>query len=114
MNTFTAVLIGILLRLIVPIALTAIVVVLLHRLDVRWQVEAENELKLRVQSVAPCFKEGELYINDLNAVNAESVKPCWQARRLSNGKLREQCLDCEVFREAPMPVQQKTHGHVHA
>jgi hypothetical protein len=42
---------------------------------------------------------------------AESGKPCWQIHRLSNGYLREACLDCEVFINAPAPALKPSKAH---
>jgi hypothetical protein len=30
--------------------------------------------------------------------------PCWQVFRTKNGLLKEACLECEVFRQAPIPA----------
>jgi hypothetical protein len=31
-------------------------------------------------------------------------KPCWQHFRTKDGCLKEDCIDCKVFRGAPIPV----------
>ncbi|RJP50668.1 MAG: hypothetical protein C4586_05490 [Anaerolineaceae bacterium] len=115
MNTLAtvfAILTGILLRLIVPLTLTALVVYVLHKLDARWQAEAELEKKLLVKNEMPCLKEQGLSVERMKAHLALGERPCWQTHRLANGHLREDCLDCEVFHDAPVPVPHR-HGHAH-
>ena len=34
----------------------------------------------------------------------QSEQPCWQAFREENGYLQERCLGCDVFQQAPIPV----------
>lgn len=113
LNIILFVLSGVLLRLIVPLAVTALVVFMLHKLDARWQAEAEQELKLLVKDEMPCCKEQRVSVEQTALRLASGERPCWQTRRLPNGHLREDCLDCEVFRDAPVPaVRIHTHAHV--
>jgi hypothetical protein len=56
MNTILVFVTGVFLRLIVPLAVTALIVYMLHRLDVRWQVEAENERARLVKDDMQCWK----------------------------------------------------------
>jgi hypothetical protein len=112
MNTLFVLVTGILLRLIVPLAVTALVVYWLHRLDVRWQIEAENERATLVKDEIPCWKEQGLSMDEIKLRAAKSNQSCWQTHRLSNGYLREACLDCEVFLSAPTPVVKPTNAHV--
>ncbi len=111
MNTLLVLVTGVFLRLIVPLAVTALVVYLLHRLDVRWQIEAEKERAMLVKDDLPCWKEQGLFRSEINLRTAKSDQPCWQIRRLANGHLREACLDCEVFLSAPIPTPK--HSHIH-
>jgi hypothetical protein len=39
-----------------------------------------------------------------NCQAAKSSLPCWQAKRQPNGYLKEDCLACPVFLEAPVPA----------
>jgi hypothetical protein len=97
-----AVLIGIAVRLVVPVLLTAVVVYLLRRLDAEWQREGKTA-PIKVQK-SKCWdtmhcpperrKDCPGYVSEL---------PCWQARRLSSGYLRNECLGCKVFLKAPVP-----------
>lgn len=114
LNTFFVILMGVGLRLIVPLTLTALVVIALRRLDARWQAEAERERKLLLKNEMPCFKEQGISAEQLKQRLDAGERPCWQTRRLPNGHLRENCLTCEVFRDAPVPAaQQRRHGHAH-
>lgn len=98
-----AIITGFLVRLAIPILVTLAAVYFLKRLDARWQSEGE------VQPVSvekpECWK-----INKCPPTQREtcpgylSPLPCWQARRLPNGYLRSECLDCEIFRNAPIPL----------
>jgi hypothetical protein len=94
---------GLLVRLAIPLLLTALLIFLLRRLDARWQKEAQiPELvvpKPRCWKIKGCPPE-----QVRNCPGARSNLPCWQAFRLPNGYLGEDCLTCKVFTEAPMPA----------
>jgi hypothetical protein len=113
MNTTSLlfVLIGLLVRLALPLAVTAFIVYLLHKLDARWQAEAEAERILLIKDDLPCWKEQGLSMSEIKIRAAKADQPCWQTHRLSNGYLREGCLDCEVFRSAPILTPK--HSHIH-
>lgn len=98
-----AVLTGLFVRLAIPLVVTALLIVLLRRLDAHWQKEA-NLPVLAVQK-PECWKEkGCLPDQRAECIGARSTLPCWQVFRLPNGYLREQCLTCKVFNEAPAPT----------
>lgn len=114
METLTSILVlltGVVLRLIVPLALTVLVVVALRRLDARWQTQAELERAAMEKGEAVCWKELGLSSKEIQTRLSSGERPCWQTSRLPNGHLREECLDCEVFRDAPVPVSRR-HAHV--
>lgn len=114
MDTLTPILafvVGLLLRLGVPLLLTVLVVIALRRLDARWQKEAELERSLLVKDETPCWKEQGLSVEEIKTKAAESGIPCWQTHRLSNGYLREACLECEVFLAAPVPEAKPAISH---
>ncbi|HXF85628.1 MAG TPA: hypothetical protein VNK49_09580 [Anaerolineales bacterium] len=93
---------GILVRLALPIAITAALVLLLRKLDARWQAEAQ--LPLSVQK-PECWKiKGCPPEQKAICKAASSNLPCWQVYRLPNGYLREECLTCTVFLDAPIPT----------
>ncbi len=104
-NEVIAIVLGFLLRLGVPIVLTAVIVILLKRLDARWQAHAalpEPELKAKLD----CWKLRncpEATRTQCRAY-ASPEKPCWQVFRAADGRLQERCLLCEVFRQAPSPT----------
>jgi hypothetical protein len=107
-----AVLAGILVRLIVPLIVTGFVVYLLRKLDARWQLEAEEERDMLVKNELPCWIEQGLSIEESKQRATLSDQPCWQVHRSSNGYLREDCLDCEVFLDAPIRNPKHSHAHI--
>ena len=112
MNTLFVLFTGVFLRLIVPLAVTAWIVFLLHRLDARWQAEAEKERQALVKDETPCWKEQGLSTDEIKLRAEKNNQPCWQTHRLSNGYLREACLDCEVFLDAPIPTSKHSPAHL--
>lgn len=100
--SFLMILAGLVLRLAIPIALTAILILFLRKLDARWQSEVELPVlveKPQCWEIKGCSPEQQS-----NCVAGQSQLPCWQTYRLPNGYLREECLSCEVFRKAPVPA----------
>jgi hypothetical protein len=79
----------------------------------RWQAEAEKERELLTKNELPCWIEQGLTVEESTLRAALSEQPCWQVHRSSNGYLREECLDCEVFRSASAPDPQSKISHVH-
>jgi hypothetical protein len=101
-------LIGILLRIGVPILLTVLVAYFLRRLDTRWQEEAQKQManSPRLIPANPCWEVNhcspEKKYHCKAFINPEV--PCWQQYRSTDGLVRESCLSCSVFRNAPAPV----------
>jgi hypothetical protein len=101
--SFLYILAGLLVRLAIPILGTVLLVHFLRKLDRRWQAEAQ--LHTHEMHKTECWKikgcppqhaaECEAYRSEL---------PCWQVNRLPNGYLKEECLSCQVFTEAPVPT----------
>ena len=106
METITsllAVLTGLLLRLAIPIAGTGILVYFLRKLDAHWQTEAKLP-PVSVQKVE-CWKlKGCSPDHKKDCIAASSSLPCWQVFRQPNGYLREECISCKVFVDAPAPA----------
>ena len=101
--TFFYLLAGLLLRLAIPIAGTILLVFFLRKLDKRWRAEAE--LQPVLMENPECWKiKGCPPEQVENCPAAKSPLPCWQAKRLPNGYLNEQCITCSVFIDAPVPT----------
>lgn len=100
--SFLYIIVGLLVRLAIPILGTLLLVYFLRKLDARWQAEAQLQ---EATEKSECWK-----IRGLSPQQAEisethpSEVPCWQANRLPNGYLRDECLSCQVFTEAPAPT----------
>lgn len=95
-------LVGLLLRLAIPIAATLLVIFILRKLDKRWKAEAE--LQPVTVEKPECWKVNGCAPEQIqNCEAAKSPLPCWQVKRLPNGYLNEDCLTCPVFVEAPVP-----------
>ena len=102
-------LLGMVLRIGIPVGVTAFPIWLFHRLDARWQTQAEQDGIHTGQNLIPnrgcwniqnCPPEGR---NTCRAF-AHPEAPCWQVFRNGDGTLRENCLMCRVFKEAPVPA----------
>jgi hypothetical protein len=108
METFTALLalvIGLLMRLAIPIAGTAILIYLLRKLDAHWQAEAK--LEPAPAQKAECWKiKGCSPKQQETCAAASSSLPCWQVYRRPNGYLQEDCISCKVFVDTPVPALQ--------
>jgi len=97
------VIVGLLIRLAIPLGLTGVLIFFLRKLDARWQTEASGT-ELEIQT-AECWKIKKCPPEQvINCVAANAALPCWQVFRLPNGYLREACLSCEVFTKAPLPA----------
>ena len=100
------ILLGLVLRVGVPIAITILLVHFLHKLDTRWQAEAELEKNTQLKDEMPCWKDMGLPVEQIKLRTTTNERPCWQTHRLANGRLRETCLTCEVFLDAPVAASQ--------
>ena len=100
-------------RIGIPLLVTALLVLFLGRLDARWKEEAgefaaaktgaETEARL---AQTPCWE-----VHNCSAERRASCPayahqevPCWQVFRSPTGALKATCLDCAVFRNAPLPL----------
>jgi hypothetical protein len=94
---------GLLLRLAIPLIGTMILVYLLRKLDAHWQTEADLA-PLPTEQVE-CWKIKDCSEDQRkHCIEAASSLPCWQVYRQPNGYLQEECISCEVFVNAPIPV----------
>jgi hypothetical protein len=105
--TTYALILGILLRLALPIVATVLIVFLLKRLDEHWKKDSD----VREDQVVKPGNVGCWDINNCPEENRAACKayqnpqtPCWQVFRMDNGRLQERCIGCEVFRHAPVPI----------
>lgn len=107
-DVIMAVAVGLLLRFGIPLSLTALLIWWLRRLDIRWQAEAEEMRRVRVETAVaaqpPCWeiRNCSAELRAACPIYGRRDKPCWQLRREITGRLPEACLDCIVFRNAPM------------
>ena len=104
MDTVLTFVLGLLLRIGIPVTVTALIFFLLRRLDERWQKEA---LAIPViSSQQPCWEIKGCSEEKRKHCPASATPniPCWQVFRTKNGLLREECLGCDVFRLAPVPA----------
>jgi hypothetical protein len=106
------------LRLGVPIVVTAAIVWGLRRLDARWQAEAEAQRTSHavaaglIASTAtasplaaerPCWERNDCPPEKRQqcAGCALTDIPCWMARLRADGKLPARCYGCALFRTRP-------------
>ena len=110
LNALAVVLLGILVRFVLPIALTLLVIWFFRKLDAKWQLEAQQQMRARLTLAAanhtPCWQQRQCSEERRAACPAfqSSHLPCWQVFRDKEGRLREACLECDVFLAAPVPV----------
>lgn len=96
-----AILSGVVLRLAIPLVITAAIIYFLRKLDTRWQKEGQMPVLV---DKPKCWETNNCPSDQVkNCIGAQSPFPCWQARRLPNGYLREECITCKVFLNAPIP-----------
>lgn len=106
LETLGVLVLGIVVRFVLPIGITALLVWYFRRLDQRWQMEAKLAANRPMPKNPGCWK-----INKCSAEKrakcrayANPDKPCWQVYRTTDGLLQERCLGCDVFKKAPIPV----------
>ncbi len=91
------IIIGLALRVLVPLALTVLVVYLLRKLDARWQAEARNEEKLPAEDEMPCLEIQGLTEEQIKARLSMKAQPCWLARRLpKDASIRDRLRQAET------------------
>jgi hypothetical protein len=99
-----AILIGLAMRLALPIALTAVAVLVLSRLDRRWQGEAT--LMAAMVTKPQCWKTQHCSpAKRRDCPGFRSKQPCWQVFRQNNGYLDQKCLECPVLAAAAVPTR---------
>ena len=112
-NLFTNVMVilGLVVRIGIPFAVTLLVVRWLLQLDSQWRDQADQESTAAGMIRVLPGNVGCWEINGCSQEKKESCKayahpesPCWQVFRGQNGSLQERCLSCKVFKESPIPV----------
>lgn len=108
-TSILALALGLLARIGIPFLVTILVVGWLRNLDARWQEQAGKEMA--PYPVSRPGNSGCWKVKNCSPEKRASCKacahrdqPCWQVFREPDGRLRESCLGCEVFSNAPMPV----------
>jgi hypothetical protein len=104
MDALVPLILGLLLRIGIPVFVSVLIFFLLRRLDERWQKEA-RALPV-ISSRQPCWEvKGCSPEKRQNcSAFAQTNIPCWQTFRARDGALRDECLGCAVFRMAPVPA----------
>ena len=103
--------VGVLIRFAIPVALTLAAIWFFRKLDQRWKAEAEEltrlQMALALAKRTPCWEQKQCPPEKLDScpVYAQKELPCWQIMRDKNGNLKPACLECGVFRNAPLPIQ---------
>jgi hypothetical protein len=104
LNTVLTVLALFTLRLAIPIIVTALAAHFLRKLDAHWQVEYEGQHQPPKGSKPECWKIKGCKPEQRETCPASlSSQPCWQVFRQQDGRLKEECLSCEVFLKSPTP-----------
>ena len=104
-----AVITGLLLRFGLPVLATGSAAWILTRLDRRWQAEAElvrvsrNSMGAAFNEVR-CWEVCDCETEKRTACHAyqQQETPCWQVFRNEKENLKNECLTCPVFVEAPV------------
>jgi hypothetical protein len=107
LNELLTIVIGLLMRIGFPMAATLLLILFLRRLDNRWKAEANDRLLVPVVAGSkPCWEVKNCSQEQMKScpVAVQRVSPCWQFFRTEQGALKESCLGCDVFRQAPLPV----------
>jgi hypothetical protein len=107
LTTSLAIVLGVLLRIAIPIAVTIILVFIFKRLDERWKNAADSDGAATVRTInVGCWdiKRCSAEMRAQCKAYAHQDTPCWQVFREDDGMLPERCLGCDIFKHAPVPV----------
>jgi hypothetical protein len=106
-TTTFAIILGVLLRIAVPLVVTILIFTVLKRLDEHWKREADIRPDQQVKpGNVGCWEFNSCPEKARAACKAyqNPDSPCWQVFRDKNGRMQERCIGCDVFRHAPVPV----------
>ena len=107
LNTYLAIGLGLVIRIGLPIAITGLVIFFLRKLDNRWQAEAKACLQIQTEAgTTPCWEVKKCETEQMKTcpVVQQNESLCWQLYRTEQGALKDICLGCDVFRQAPLPT----------
>jgi hypothetical protein len=114
MNEFTltmSMVLGVLLRIGIPVGLTFLLANFLRGLDAKWRNEASQaqpgEAVLREMWLSnPCWDEMNCEDSQCEKCPAyqQREKPCWEVF-LHNGRLNSKCQECEYRKELLLPIR---------
>ena len=102
---------GILLRIGIPIGGTFLLAYLLRRLDARWREEAKQE-QIAFPSMAsvwlknPCWTAIDCVEETRENCQAylQTNAPCCEVFQV-NGNLNQKCQECSYMKEIPIPIE---------
>jgi hypothetical protein len=96
-----SILIGLVIRIGIPVGISLLIFFLLRRLDARWQREVNVQPSV-IEDQKPCWEVKKCWASKRKSCPAAAQPniPCWQTFRSKDGLLKEACLDCDVFRQA--------------
>jgi len=100
LKVITNLIMGLVIRIGIPVILSIGILYLLKRLDKRWQKE-QITLPVIASSYKACWKVNncpEEKRKECPAFKHPEV-PCWQTFRTNTGLLKENCFGCGVFRD---------------
>lgn len=102
---------GVLIRIGIPVALTVGLIWVFGQLDARWKREGALSKHERTSPAFQVSNSGCWKYHNCSEEGrkrcpayAQLDKPCWQVFRSTDGRLKERCIGCQVFANAPVPV----------
>lgn len=103
---------GFVLRIGIPLAVTIMISWGLRHLDARWRQEATEAHSRREAALVniwisqPCWKANACSKQARAKCKAHQQRqlPCWEVYRV-NGTLSKRCLECSYRQELPIPIE---------
>ncbi len=104
-NYFPNMLLGLLIRIGIPLVITLVLIWVVRRLDQNWRNDGAV-VTVRAKNTG-CWKNKSCSEEDRAKCTAYANQDiaCWQHFRHADGTLRSDCIGCDVFRQAPVPVR---------
>lgn len=103
-NYFSSIVLGLLIRIGIPLIITLILIWVVRSLDQRWRDDGAGVV-VRAKNTG-CWNIKGCAEKDRAKCSAHANQdiPCWQHFRRDDGTLRSGCIGCDVFRQAPVPA----------